>query len=361
MIGGSALTGLPRAGVMHLIQTTGGVGWTAGAMTGEAQEDIRIAIGPSTVGECECALAIPYTSILTAPLGIERLAARRLRASIVGRGVCPRSLVAYGSSAGELAHAALGMGTIDCHVHTQPPSDARMQCAKAAVDYWRRHGRVDRDAMRAQLGISPGTLVILAGGDRADSIDAREAFAGIGRAILGMSDVALIVPAGARWVVETTRHARLSKMSDRFHVFNRAEIPSQLWCAADALLVHRPIDDAATKWWGWCAWWAMAAGIGVIHETDESDESHESHESNSADESALPNCDATAQFRRGDRSGLVRTLLGLADDRARAGTLVAQLSAGALRNADAAAQGHAPSGESLRFDAAPEFVTPGLA
>lgn len=334
---------------MHLIQTTGGVGWTAGAMTGESQEDIRIAIGPSTVRECECALAIPYTSILTAPLGIERLAARRLRASIVGRGICPRSLVAYGSSAGELAHEAFGMGNIDCHVHTQPPSDARMQCAKAAVDYWRRHARIDRDAMRAQLGISPRTLVILAGGDRADSIDAREAFAGIGRAILAMSDVALIVPAGARWVVETTRHARLSKMSDRFHVFNRAEIPSQLWCAADALLLHRPIDDAATKWWGWCAWWAMAAGIGVIHETD------------GADESALPNCDATAQFSRGDRSGLVRTLLGLADDRARGGTLVAQLSAGALRNADAAAQGHAPSGASLRFDAAPEFVTPGLA
>lgn len=351
MIGGTALTSLPRAGVTHLIQTTGGVGWTAGAMTGESQEDIRIAIGPSAVAECECALAIPYTNILTAPLGIERLAARRLRASIVRRKICPRILVAYGSSAGELAQAALGMGNIDCRVHTQPPSDARMQCARVAIDYWRRHTRVDRDVMRAQLGISPQTLVILAGGDRADSIDAREAFAGVGRAILGMSDVALIAPAGARWVVETTRHARLSKMSDRFHVFNRAEIPSQLWCAADVLLLHRPIDVAATKWWGWCAWWAMAAGIGVICETDGVD---------SSDASAFPNCDATAQFRPGDRSGLVRTLLALADDRARAGTLVEQLAAGALRNAHAAAQGQAHSGGAMRFDAAAEFVTPGL-
>lgn len=310
---------MPRAGKLHLVQTTGEVGWTAGAMTGDSIDESRIAIGPSRIRESARALTIPFTSILTAPLGIERLLAGRLRAWVARCGSCPQRIMAYGSAVGDLAHAALP--NVDRTVYLEPPTDARMQCARVAVEHWMRFADVQRENVRAELGFSPEMLVILAGGDRADSIDSREAFAAIGRAVLAGADMALIIPARSRWVLETKRYAQRAGMSDRLFVIDSAEIPSSLWLAADAMLLQQPCDESIGNWWGWCAWWAAAAGIGVIHE------------------SCIPTAEGTLQFARGDRSELVRLLIQIADDCAGHGDMLRTLSEGAIRSAQAAAVG----------------------
>jgi len=303
--------------MLHLVQTTGAVGWTAGAMTGDSAQDNRIAIGPSSVAEACRAFTIPFTGILTAPLGIERLLARRLRAWVIRHGTCPKKIIAYGPAVGELAHVALP--SVDRTVYGEPPEDARMNCARTAVEHWRRFDASQRAIVRQALGISAKSLVILSGGDRADSIDTREAFAAVGRSVLGGADVVLIIPAQGRWTSQTRRHARHSGMSDRLVIVDGAEIPSATWLAADVMLLKQPWDESCGPWWGWCAWWAMAAGIGVIHE------------------SCLADCDGTLAFTRRNRDELVRLLIKLADDCAGGGDIVQALSDGAIRSAQTAA------------------------
>lgn len=317
MIGRVRLSHLPRAGSLHIVQTTGDVGWTAGAMTGDSIHDTRIAVGPSAVSHSNRAMLIPFTSILTAPLGIERLLTRRLQAWVERHGTCPQKIMAYGAAAGDLAHASLP--GVDRIVHLEPPADAQINCARTAIEYWRRTTDSQKEDVRRSLGISPSSVVILVGGDRADSIDARAAFAASGRAVLGGADVVLIVPARARWVLETKRHARISKMADRFLAIDGAEIPSSLWLAADAMLLQARGDELSSRWWGWCRWWALAAGIGVIHE------------------SCIEEREGTLAFTRGDRDELVRLLIKLADDCSAGGNMLQTLSEGAIRSAQAAA------------------------
>lgn len=318
MIGRVRLSHLPRAGILHLVQTTGDVGWTAGAMTGDSIQDIRIAVGPSAVNHSNRAMLIPFTSILTAPLGIERLLTRRLQAWVERHGTCPQKIMAYGAAAGDLAHASLP--GVDRVVHLEPPAQAQRNCAQAAIEYWRQTAELQRDDVRRSLGISASSVVILAVGDRADSIDARAAFAASGRAVLGGANVVLIVPTRAQWVLETKRHARISRMEDQFMAIDGAEIPSSLWLAADAMLLQARGDDSQSRWWGWCRWWALAAGIGVIHE------------------SCIKECEGTLAFTRGDRDELVRLFIQIADDCGAGGSMLRALSEGAIRSAQAAAK-----------------------
>ncbi len=317
MIGRVSLSHLPRAGTLHIVQTTGDVGWTAGAMTGDSIEDMRIAVGPSAVRHANRAMPMPFNSILTAPLGIERLLVRRLQAWVQRHGICPQRIMAFGAAAGDLAYASLP--GVDRVVHLDPPEDAQINCVRAAIDFWKRTADSQRDVVRKSLGISASSVVLLVGGDRADSIDARAAFAASGRAVLGGADVVLIVPTRAQWVMETKRHARISRMADRFIAIDGAEIPSSLWLAADAMLLNARGDELASRWWGWCKWWALAGGIGVIHE------------------SCLENCEGTLAFTRGDRDELVRLLIRIADDCGAGGSMLRALSEGAIRSAQAAA------------------------
>ena len=243
MIGRVSLSHLPRAGTLHIVQTTGDVGWTAGAMTGDSIEDMRIAVGPSAVRHANRAMPMPFNSILTAPLGIERLLVRRLQAWVQRHGICPQRIMAFGAAAGDLAYASLP--GVDRVVHLDPPEDAQINCVRAAIDFWKRTADSQRDVVRKSLGISASSVVLLVGGDRADSIDARAAFAASGRAVLGGADVVLIVPTRAQWVMETKRHARISRMADRFIAIDGAEIPSSLWLAADAMLLNARGDELA--------------------------------------------------------------------------------------------------------------------
>ncbi len=256
------------------------------------EDATRIFIGPTR--EAEVARALPWSGsvVLTAPLGIERLAARRLRAWMVRRGHCPRQVISYGQAVGALAATALS--TIDRVVHRVPPVDSAESCQRAATAWAQRQHPGGRESLRASLGISHETFVVVAGGDWASGIDAREAFAVIGRAALAGADVTLVVSSKARWVNETRRFARGLDMSQRVIAIDRAELPSMIWNAADAMLILPPADGAASAWWGQCAWWAKAAGLALIcqecaHEVDDA-----------------------IQVARGDRAATVLALLDLA-------------------------------------------------
>ncbi len=323
MIVNGRLRSQRRAGILHLVQTSRDVGWTAAAMTGDTAGDLRLIIGPSKVARATDSIAMKWDGVLAAPLGIERLLARRLRAWVARRGSSPQSIVAYGSNAGELARAAFS--DIDRVVHRVPAPAARRNCARAAVDFWRAMADSRREATRRALGIRPETLLLVVGGDRADSIDSREAFAAVGRAVLAGVDVALMVTSGARWVSETVRYARRAGMTDRLLVIENAEIPSAMWQAVDAMLLLRPCDETIGPWWGWCAWWALAAGVPVVHESCLGEWAGE--------------CDGSVAFDRGDRSALVRMLIGFVEhERA----CLNDLRAGALRSASAVAAGQDP-------------------
>ncbi|MSR69629.1 MAG: hypothetical protein EXS17_04710 [Phycisphaerales bacterium] len=292
MIGGDELACLPRRGTLHLIQTGSGVGWTAGAMVTGSSTDLRIAVGPSCVAEFARALPAPFSVVLTAPLGVERLAARRLRAWMVRRGHCPLHVIAYGQAVGALAAKALP--TIDRVVHRVPPADAAIDCEGAARGWAQREALNGcGGAMRGSLGISQETLVVIAGGDWASGIDARAAFAVIACAALAGADVTLVVSSKARWVSETRRFARGLEMSHRIVALDEAEVPSALWTIADAMLLMPPALDATWAWWGHCAWWAKAAGMTVICQEC-------AHE-----------VDGTIQVARGDCSAMTLELLDL--------------------------------------------------
>lgn len=227
-----------------------------------SDDETRIFIGPTC--ESDIARALPWTQnvVLTAPLGVERLAARRLRAWMVRRGYCPLHVIAYGHAVGELAARALS--TIDRVVHRAPPPRAALDCQHAADAWAQCEPRRSRETLRASLGISQETFVVLAGGDWASGIDAREAFAVIGRAALAGADVTLVVSSKAQWVSETRRFARGLDMSQRIIALDRAEVPGEIWTIADAMLLCRPAQAESSAWWGYCAWWAKAAGIAVI-------------------------------------------------------------------------------------------------
>ncbi len=296
----------------------------------DSQPESRVAIGPSSTARVNGAMSQPYSAVLTAPLGIERLLVGRLRAWVGQLDTCPKKIVAYGSAVGDLAHAAFA--DVDRVVHRAPPVDARLNCARTAIEHWRTsregsshpHG-AGRSAIRSDFGLSERTIVVMAAGDRADSIDAREAFAAVGRAALAGADVALIVPRHAKWSLETMRYARRAGLSDCLVVIDDAEIPSALWLAVDLMLLQRPGDEGVGGWWGWCGWWGIAAGIPIIHE------------------SCFPNCEGSIRYERGDRNELVRLLIELSENPSRNPEFFQALSAGAIRSASAAASGREPS------------------
>lgn len=290
-------------------------------MTGDVRTDQRIAIGPSCVRSHERAMSLPLDGILTAPLGIERLLARRLRAWVLRDGTCPARVISYGSQVGDLAGRALV--DVDRVMHRDPPSDAMMQCARTALAGWREFTVSRRAALREELGIRPESLVILAGGDRAQSIDFRAAFDATSQAILAGSDFVLIAPQNSRWASETVRYVARVGMSDRVRLIDDAEIPHQLWQVVDVMLLHAPSGVAGNRsWWGWSAWWARAAGIPVIHE------------------SCAHDCEGSLRFDVGDRSGCVRALLEFGDH----SDVREELSAAALRSAHRASRGESPHG-----------------
>lgn len=329
MNGRRALRQLPRASTLHLVQSTQGIGWSALAMTGDALDDLRLVIGPSRIRVCARATTLGISGVLTAPLGIERLLTRRLRAWIMRRGTCPARVVSYGSAAGELAAASLN--DVDRIVHTDSPVDARIHCARSAVEFARgagsSAGEVSRKHLREQLGIRAQSSVILAGGDDAPRIDTRRAFTIISQVVLAGGDAVLVASTRARWARETRTFAERVGMSDRLILIDAVEIPSALWRAADAMLLLAPADPQSNRsWWGWCAWWSLASGLPLIHE------------------SCADDGEGSVSFDLGDSSGAVRALLALIEQPG----LCEELSEGAIRSAASASRGEilfpAPTG-----------------
>ena len=263
MIFRDGLAHLPRRGTLHLMQTSAGVGWSAGALTpGASADDAWIAIGPSCIGVYARAVPSHTMHRIAAPAGVTRLAARRLRAWVLRRGFCPLRVIASGAAAGELA--ACAFATIDRTSHRCPPTNLADACRLEASAWRAALQPCDRSAVRDALGIPRESFTVLAGGDWARGIDALEAFTIVGRAALAEADLTLVVSSRARWINETRRFAQTLQMSSRLVVVDDAEVPSALWTVADAMLLLQPSRGEPTAWWGHCAWWAAAAGMTVI-------------------------------------------------------------------------------------------------
>ncbi len=258
-------------------------------MASGSDDELRVTIGPTRTAEFARVLPWKNSDVLTAPLGIERLAARRLRAWIARRGTCPVQVIAYGRAVGALAAKALP--TVDRLVYAVPPERAAIDCQHAARVWAQREALETRSALRESLGISNETFVVLAGGDWCEGIDARDAFGVVGKAALAGADVALVVSSGAQWVGETRRFARGLQMSHRFIAVDGAEVPSALWGIADVMMLLPPTVETQSEWWGHCVWWAHAAQIQVI-----------------AQECAL-SVEGTIQVAGGDRSAMTLALL----------------------------------------------------
>ncbi len=316
-MGARSLAHFPRSGVLHVVQATEPVGWTAAAAL-PANAEACVLIGAEGRGAAASLVRGCVPRVILPPLGIPSLCARRLRDWVRARGVMPRHVHCHGPAVAPLVRAALG--DVACDVAAQPPAGFALRCSESASSLFARScsggdwkvpgpgsaARADLDAsIRADLGLAESTGLVLAIGDRPSAIDAAEALAAVGRAVLAGADLALMVPASARWVTETQRHARRLHMQDRFIVSDMCGTPSEIWRAADVALLQRPaltpvlgrVFGAPLAWWGHCGWWALAAGTDLVHA------------------SCCPGAGAAGCYAPGDRLALVRWLLARSDSR----------------------------------------------
>lgn len=304
-MGAAALSHFPRSGVLHVVQATAPVGWSAAAAL-PADADACVLIGREGRGAVASLVRGCVPRVIVPPLGMTALGARRLRDWVRARGILPREVHCHGPAIPPLVHHALG--EVACAASAEPPADFALRCSESAAalfaesaDLECAHGRDVRGSVRADLGLAESTGLILAIGDRPCAIDAAEAFAAVGRAVLAGADLALWVPASARWVTETQRHARRSRMEHRLIVSETCGTPSALWRAADIALLQRPPLGAPLAWWGHCGWWALASGADLVHA------------------SCFRGAGAAGCYAPGDRLALVRWLLAWSDSRCAVG------------------------------------------
>lgn len=294
MIGPGALAALPRSGVLHLVQATPPVGWSA--LAALPVDGARcIVVGRPGRGAAQLLRGRPVR-VIVPPLGRPRLAAGRVRDAVRQWGTLPREVHCHGAAMAAVARAALGF--VACSVHAAPPAGFALSCSEAAAALLVPG---ERAAVRAQareaLEIPPGRALVLAIGDRPDAIDAAEAFAAVGRAALAGADIALAVPEDSCGLTETLRHARRLGMAQRMIVVEGCGMPGPSWYAADVALLQRPTGFAALDWWGHSGWWALAAGLELVHA------------------SCFPGAGASGCYGAGDRLALVRWLLSWHDAR----------------------------------------------
>jgi hypothetical protein len=316
-MGVGSLAHLPRCGVLHVVQATAPVGWSAAAAL-PADTGACVLIGAEGGGDVAKLVRGCVPRVIVPPLGIAALGARRLRDWVRSRGALPREVHCHGPAVAALVRA--GLGEVACAVSALPPAGFALRCSESAASLFSRcaeHAHVDgaasdgsqvvsaqesaRASVRADLGLSESTGLVLAIGDRPSAIDAAEAFAAVGRAVLAGADLVLMVPESARWVTETQRHARGSRMENRFIVSESCGTPSAIWRAADVALLQRPTAGAQLAWWGHCGWWALAAGADLVHA------------------SCFAGAGAAGCYAPGDRLALVRWLLAWSDSRCAVG------------------------------------------
>jgi len=304
-MGAGSLSRLPRSGVLHVVQATAPVGWSAAAAL-PADAESCVLIGTEGRGAAASLVRGCVPRVIVPPLGIPSLGARRLRDWVRVRGILPREVHCHGPAVAPLVRSALG--EVACAVFAQPGAGFALRCSESAAvlfaqtsDVHCADGRDVRSSVRADLGLAESTGLIMAIGDRPSAIDAAEAFAAVGRAVLAGADLALMVPASARWVTETQRHARGSRMEDRLIVSETCGTPSAVWRAADIALLQRPIAGAPLAWWGHCGWWALAAGADLVHA------------------SCFRGAGAAGCYAPDDRLALVRWLLAWSDSRCAVG------------------------------------------
>jgi len=300
-MGAGSLAHLPRSGVLHVVQATAPVGWSAAAALPADVQSCAL-IGTEGRGAMASLVRGCVPSVIVPPLGIASLAARRLRDWVRSRGVLPREVHCHGPRVAALVRSALG--EVACAVSAQPAAGFALRCSESAAALFAQPADSQcapdtdaRSSLRADLGLADATGLCIAIGDRPSAIDAAEAFAAVGRAVLAGADLVLMVPASARWVVETQRHARGSGMEDRLIVSETCGTPSALWRAADIALLQRPVAGAPLAWWGHCGWWALAAGADLVHA------------------SCFRGAGAAGCYAPADRLALVRWLLAWSDSR----------------------------------------------
>jgi len=312
-MGGGSLAHLPRSGVLHVVQATAPVGWSAAAAL-PADTEACVLIGAEGRGAAAKLVRGCVPRVIVPPLGLTALGARRLRDWVRSRGALPREVHCHGPAVAALVRA--GLGEVACAVSALPPAGFALRCSEAAASLFSRcaddasvqgtasdgsHVESARASVRDDLGISESTGLVLAVGDRPSAIDAAEAFAAVGRAVLAGADLVLMVPESARWVTETQRHARGLRMENRFIVSESCGTPSAIWRAADVALLQRPTAGAPLAWWGHCGWWALAAGADLVHA------------------SCFSGAGAAGCYAPGDRLALVRWLLAWSDSRCAVG------------------------------------------
>ncbi|MBM4100772.1 MAG: hypothetical protein FJ256_00725 [Phycisphaerae bacterium] len=304
-MGAGSLAHLPRSGVLHVVQTTAPVGWSAAAAL-PADAEPCVLIGAEGRAPVASLVRGCVPRVIVPPLGIASLAARRLRDWVRSRGVLPREVHCHGPAVAPLVRRALG--EVACAVSAQPAVGFALRCSESAASLFARctdQARADgtdvRASVREDLGLAESTGVIIAIGDRPSAIDAAEAFAAVGRAVLAGADLVLMVPASARWVTETQRHARRLRMEDRLIVSETCGTPSAIWRAADIALLQRPVAGVPLTWWGYCGWWALAAGADLVHA------------------SCFRGAGAAGCYAPDDRLALVRWLVAWSDSRCAVG------------------------------------------
>ncbi len=170
--------------------------------------------------------------------------------------------VAWDAEAGRMVQEAIPHA--ERVVHASPPAWAAEASRRAASDYWRGVLPSDRAKQREALGIANEAFVVLCAGESPSAVDARKAFAIVGRAAFAGSDVVMIAPEGARHVAATRDYGRASRLERRLATIEGSHRPSPLWRAADLVLLLSGGDGESAPWRSDCAWWALAAGIPVL-------------------------------------------------------------------------------------------------